>query len=217
MMLPSGYPKKAPYVRIINRNAEYNVDNFYKDLKSPTDPKSFILNSKLNEISKWDPSKSLVNVIIESQDLLRNHFPFLKPKSIMGSPSENNNVGGGGWGSNSPWQNVNPNFNSGGSNTSSWGNNNNNGSGWVNNWGSNNNQGWSSNNPQIGQSGQSGWGSPIQTNWANNNNANWGNNNNSNWGNVGNKQPPIPFQNNNFSCNFSLIVETIAKTQKYVG
>lgn len=64
MMLPNGFPKKAPYVRIINRNAEYNVNDYYKNLVSPTDSKSFILNSKLNEIKNWDSSKSLVNVII---------------------------------------------------------------------------------------------------------------------------------------------------------
>ena len=74
MMLPNGFPKKCPYVRIVNRNAEFNVDNFYKDCRSPTDPKSFILNDKLNEIKYWDPSKSLVNIIIEAQELMRNHF-----------------------------------------------------------------------------------------------------------------------------------------------
>jgi hypothetical protein len=48
MMLPNGFPKKSPYVRIINHNLDYNVDPLYKELQSPTDAKSFILNSKLN-------------------------------------------------------------------------------------------------------------------------------------------------------------------------
>lgn len=44
MMLPSAFPNKAPYVRIINHSSEYIVDPAYKGLRSPTDPKSFILN-----------------------------------------------------------------------------------------------------------------------------------------------------------------------------
>lgn len=83
-MLPNGFPNKAPYVRIINRSTEFHVDDFYKDVRSPTDPKSFILNEKLAEIKSWDRSKSLVSVIIESQDLMRNHFPFAKKKSESG-------------------------------------------------------------------------------------------------------------------------------------
>lgn len=60
MMLPQGFPKQPPFIRIVNRNAEYNVDSFYKDCRSPTDPKSFLLNSKLTEIMNWEPSKSIV-------------------------------------------------------------------------------------------------------------------------------------------------------------
>lgn len=199
MMLPNGFPKKSPYIRIINHNAEYNVDQFYKDCQSPTDTKSFILNSKLNEIKTWNPSTSLVNIIIESQDLLRNHFPFTKPKSMNSSQ-------GGSWGNNSPWQNPSTNN----SNPSSgWGSNNNsnnsNNTGWVNNWGSggnnssNNNSGWGNtnvSNPTWGQN--QGWGSP-------NTNNNWGSNNNqpSGWGSGGiQKQPPIPFNNTNSVCKF---------------
>lgn len=48
MMLPNGYPKKAPYVRIVNRNHDFIVDDFYKHVQSPSDPKSYILNDKLN-------------------------------------------------------------------------------------------------------------------------------------------------------------------------
>jgi hypothetical protein len=62
MMIPYGFPQKAPYVRIINRNSEFIVDDFYKSLQSPNDPKSYILNEKLNEIKYWDPSKSIVSL-----------------------------------------------------------------------------------------------------------------------------------------------------------
>lgn len=81
MMLPNGFPHKPPYVRIINRNAEYIVDPFYKSLRSPTDPKSFILNEKLSEVKKWGPQSSIVSIIIESKNMLRNNFPFSKPSS----------------------------------------------------------------------------------------------------------------------------------------
>lgn len=43
MMLPATYPKKAPYVRIVNSNNEV-VAPYYHSLRSPNDPKSFILN-----------------------------------------------------------------------------------------------------------------------------------------------------------------------------
>ena len=43
-MIPNGFPKKAPYVRIINRNPDFIVDDFYKPLQSPNDQKSYILN-----------------------------------------------------------------------------------------------------------------------------------------------------------------------------
>lgn len=61
MMIPYGFPNKSPYVRIINRNTEFNVDPFYKNLRSPTDPKSFILNEVLSDIANWNPNKSIVN------------------------------------------------------------------------------------------------------------------------------------------------------------
>lgn len=64
MMLPSAFPRKPPYVRIINKNPEHIVDDFYKDLRSPTDPKSFILNSKLTQIQTWNEGSSIVNIII---------------------------------------------------------------------------------------------------------------------------------------------------------
>lgn len=47
-MIPNEFPKKPPYVRIINRNPDFKVDDFYLPLKSPNDPKSYILNQKLN-------------------------------------------------------------------------------------------------------------------------------------------------------------------------
>lgn len=44
MMIPNGFPKKAPYVRIINKNSEFIVDSFYVSVQSPSDTKSYILN-----------------------------------------------------------------------------------------------------------------------------------------------------------------------------
>ena len=94
MMVPAGFPKKPPYVRIINRNPDFIVDDFYKPLQSPNDPKSYILNERLNEVKYWDQTKSIVsflktqvNVIIESCDLLRNKFPFSKPGNKSNMPS----------------------------------------------------------------------------------------------------------------------------------
>jgi len=48
-------------------------------VQSPSDSKSYILNEKLQSVRSWDPSSSIVNVIIESYDLMRNKFPFSKP------------------------------------------------------------------------------------------------------------------------------------------
>ena len=53
MMIPNGFPRKPPYVRIVNHKSEYIVDSFYKELRSPTDPKSFILNEKLQNVRNW--------------------------------------------------------------------------------------------------------------------------------------------------------------------
>ena len=78
IMIPNGFPKKAPYIRIIKPSNDFNVDPFYKTLQSPTDPNSYILNEKLKQIKKWSDTNSLVNVIIESQDMMRNAFPFHK-------------------------------------------------------------------------------------------------------------------------------------------
>lgn len=44
MMLPVNFPKKPPYVRIVNKDPSNIVHNFYIPLRSPTDPNSFILN-----------------------------------------------------------------------------------------------------------------------------------------------------------------------------
>lgn len=64
MMIPAAFPKKPPFVRIINQSSEYTVSNFYKSLQSPTDPRSFILNEKLTQIRNWDESKSIVNIVM---------------------------------------------------------------------------------------------------------------------------------------------------------
>jgi ubiquitin-protein ligase len=47
MMLPFDYPRSPPNVRIVNRNPDYVVDAFYKQIQSKTDPSSYILNTKL--------------------------------------------------------------------------------------------------------------------------------------------------------------------------
>lgn len=60
MMIPANFPQKPPYVRIINRNPDFIVDDFYRPLQSPSDTKSYILNERLNEVKFWDQSKSIV-------------------------------------------------------------------------------------------------------------------------------------------------------------
>ena len=116
-MVPASFPKKAPYVRIINRNTDFMVDEFYRPLVSPNDPKSYILNDRLNQSRTWDMNKSIVlffiskvNVIIESYDLLRNKFPFSKPVSQINQYSNNQVILlliQGGWGVQSPWDTIN--------------------------------------------------------------------------------------------------------------
>lgn len=98
MMLPPTFPKKPPYVRIINQSPDFKVDSFYLSLRSPTDPNSYILNEKLTQTKKWDETKSIVNIIIESQNMMRQNFPFLK----QGTQSNNSHVNPG-------WNNINQN------------------------------------------------------------------------------------------------------------
>lgn len=80
MMIPAAFPRKPPYVRIVNRNSETKVDPFYQKLRSPTDSKSYILNEKLDTVRNWTESTSIVNVIIECHDMMRSNFPFAKSK-----------------------------------------------------------------------------------------------------------------------------------------
>jgi hypothetical protein len=182
-MIPNGFPKKPPYVRIINRNIEYIVDEFYKSVQSPSDQKSYILNEKLNEVKYWDPSKSIVNVIIESHDLMRNRFPFSKPgnkNSVFGGNQgfNNNNVKyllNQLWNTNSPWQQGGQNqglYNNQGFNN------------YTNQQGYNNN-GYN-NNMMGGMGGMGGIGG---------------------FNNINNniKQPPIPFNQTNITRNYLII------------
>lgn len=85
MMLPASYPKRPPYARIINQNSTQQVNNFYLPLRSPTDPNSFILNEKLSQCKNWDETKSIVNIIIESHNMLRQNFPFLSHSQYNGN------------------------------------------------------------------------------------------------------------------------------------
>ena len=103
MMIPSGFPKKAPYVRVIKPGNEYIVDKFYQSIKSPTDPNSFILNEKLKTIKKWEEHSSLVNIIIECQDMMRNVFPFIKQNNMPNQQQPQQQ-----W---NQWQNPNQGFN----------------------------------------------------------------------------------------------------------
>ena len=61
------------------------MDSFYKSLRSPTDPKSFLLNEKLNTVRTWNEGTSIVNVIIESSDMMKKNFPFSKSKTTSNS------------------------------------------------------------------------------------------------------------------------------------
>lgn len=40
------------------------VDPNYKNLRSPNDPKSFILNDKLQEVKRWNENGSIVDIIV---------------------------------------------------------------------------------------------------------------------------------------------------------
>lgn len=54
MMIPNGFPKKAPFIRIVKPGKEYVVEKFYMPLKSPTDENSYILNERLKAIKNWN-------------------------------------------------------------------------------------------------------------------------------------------------------------------
>lgn len=92
-MLPPTFPKKPPYVRIVNKNPGLVVDKFYLPLRSPTDPNSYILNEKLTQCRTWDQNKSIVNIIIESHNMLRQTFPFNQPSQQQGGGGNQFNQG----------------------------------------------------------------------------------------------------------------------------
>lgn len=52
-MIPPAFPKKSPYIRIVKDRNDFQVDPFYRSLRSPTDQNSYILNEKLNHIKNW--------------------------------------------------------------------------------------------------------------------------------------------------------------------
>lgn len=185
MMIPNDYPRVSPFVRIVNRNPEYNVDSFYKPLKSNTDPSSYILNPKLNTVTGWAPNSSLVNVIIECYNMLRNCFPFSKPPSKY-----NGDYGQGNAGfvqqpqQQSPWNNLyageNTNNNNGGS--GGWNTNANNG-GWNQN--ANGGNGFNVNNVVAGSLGA--WGQNTNNYPQNNNNNMWPSNTGGGMGGINNQ------------------------------
>lgn len=215
MMLPASFPKKPPYVRIINRNPQYLVDMHYKNLRSPTDPKSFILNQKLMTVKNWSQGSAIVGIVMESNNMMRENFPFYKPAKNMEQNSGVSSVNYAfiqGWSSLNNQQQQNQ----------SWGQNNNqfNGQGSFNNQGFNNynNQGFNQgfNNQGFNSQGFNNQGFNNQgfNNQGFNNQGfnNQGFNNNNNFGGFsGNPVPPIPF-NNNVNVN-----QAIINSQKFVG
>lgn len=87
-MYPASFPKQAPYLRIINPNpAEYAATNHYVALQSKTDNSSFILNERLEAVKKWNSSTSVVNLVIETSNMIKTNFPFLpnKPQQMGGN------------------------------------------------------------------------------------------------------------------------------------
>lgn len=54
IMIPNGFPKMAPYVRIVNPSGSFFVHPFYQDCRSKTDPNSYLLNQKLHQIKNWN-------------------------------------------------------------------------------------------------------------------------------------------------------------------
>lgn len=66
LMYPPNFPRAPPYFRVVNPNPnQFHPKYAYIKLQSLNDPKSVILNSILNEIKSWNPSKSVVNLNIK--------------------------------------------------------------------------------------------------------------------------------------------------------
>lgn len=61
-MYPANFPKAPPFVRIVNPNPQQlTPTQYYLNLKSKSDLKSFILNEKLQEIKGWKHNNSVVS------------------------------------------------------------------------------------------------------------------------------------------------------------
>jgi hypothetical protein len=76
-MYPERFPNIAPFLRVINPNpSEFTISSQYIHLKSQNDPRSLVINPLLNEIKTWQPHNSVVSILIEVGNLLRNNFPF---------------------------------------------------------------------------------------------------------------------------------------------
>ncbi len=61
IMYPAGFPKKAPFVRIVNPSPNLLTPHGnFKTMQSSNDPKSFVLNNNLHGIKTWEPHSSVV-------------------------------------------------------------------------------------------------------------------------------------------------------------
>ena len=60
-MYPSGFPNKAPVVRIVNPSPNLLAPyQSFKPLQSSNDPLSFVLNDKLQKVKNWQAQNSVV-------------------------------------------------------------------------------------------------------------------------------------------------------------
>ena len=56
MMFNQFFPHKPPYIRVVNIEHK-PVSQYYSAYQSPNDAYSYVLNSKLNNLTSWKPGK----------------------------------------------------------------------------------------------------------------------------------------------------------------
>jgi len=59
MMFNQFFPNKPPYVRVVNVEKK-KVNSYYEIYESPNDKTSYVLNSKLNNLTSWAPGNRCV-------------------------------------------------------------------------------------------------------------------------------------------------------------
>jgi len=65
IMYPANFPKSPPFVRIVNPNPQQlHPTQYYLNIKSKSDQKSYILNEKLQEVKNWKQNTSVVDYLI---------------------------------------------------------------------------------------------------------------------------------------------------------